>query len=315
MASHWQPGLIALHGNQTEVLADTVLAWLAAHPLDVLEPEVVLVQSNGMAEWFKMRMAEQLGVCAAARVELPARFVWRSYRQVLGRQAVPRESPLDKTPMTWRLMRLLPQCLHDPAFAPIAGFLRPGEPERLLQLAQRLADLFDQYQIYRADWLDAWEAGHDVLPMPLRPGVADAPVPEGQLWQPRLWRAVLAELDEDQRGATRARLQGRVLAALQSGEPPAAPLARRVVVFGISQLPLSLLEFLAAIARHSQVLLAVPNPCRFHWADAIDGRELLRMARRRQPLRGGRDLAQLPLEAMHAHAHPLLAAWGRQSRD
>ena len=50
MASHWQPGLIALHGNQTEVLADTVLAWLAAHPLDVLEPEVVLVQSNGMAE-------------------------------------------------------------------------------------------------------------------------------------------------------------------------------------------------------------------------------------------------------------------------
>ena len=47
MASHWQPGLIALHGNQTEVLADTVLAWLAAHPLDVLEPEVVLVQSNG----------------------------------------------------------------------------------------------------------------------------------------------------------------------------------------------------------------------------------------------------------------------------
>lgn len=315
VASHWQPGLIALHGNQTEVLADTVLAWLAAHPLDVLEPEVVLVQSNGMAEWFKMRMAEQLGVCAAARVELPARFVWRSYRQVLGRQAVPRESPLDKTPMTWRLMRLLPQCLHDPAFAPIAGFLRPGEPERLLQLAQRLADLFDQYQIYRADWLDAWEAGRDVLPMPLRPGVADTSVPEGQQWQPRLWRAVLAELDEDQRGATRARLQSRVLAALQSGEAPAAPLARRVVVFGISQLPLSLLEFLAAMARHSQVLLAVPNPCRFHWADAIDGRELLRMARRRQPLRGGRDLAQLPLEAMHAHAHPLLAAWGRQSRD
>ncbi|CAB5697861.1 Exodeoxyribonuclease V gamma chain [Delftia tsuruhatensis] len=315
MATHWQPGLIALHGNQTEVLADTVLAWLAAHPLDVLEPEVVLVQSNGMAEWFKMRMAEQLGICAAARVELPARFVWRSYRQVLGRQAVPRESPLDKTPMTWRLMRLLPQCLDDPVFAPIAGFLRPGEPERLLQLAQRLADLFDQYQIYRADWLDAWEAGGDVLPMPLRPGVPQGPVPDGQLWQPRLWRAVLAELDEEQRGTTRARLQGRVLEALQSGQAPVEPLARRVVVFGISQLPLSLLEFLAAIARHSQVLLAVPNPCRFHWADAIDGRELLRMARRRHPLRGGRDLAQLPLEAMHAHAHPLLAAWGRQSRD
>ena len=118
-------------GDVWRHLADTVLAWLAAHPLDALEPEIVLVQSNGMAEWFKMRMADTLGVCAAAQVELPARFVWRSYRQILGKHEVPRESPLDKTPMIWRLMRILPQCLSEPAFAPIANFLRPGEPQRL----------------------------------------------------------------------------------------------------------------------------------------------------------------------------------------
>ena len=50
VTTQWQPGLIALHGNQTETLADTVLSWLAAHPLAALEPEIVLVQSNGMAE-------------------------------------------------------------------------------------------------------------------------------------------------------------------------------------------------------------------------------------------------------------------------
>ncbi len=311
-AANWQPGLIAIHGNQTEALADTVLAWLAAHPLQALEPEIVLVQSNGMAEWFKMRMAEQQGVCAAAQVELPARFVWRSYRQILGRHEVPRESPLDKTPMIWRLMRLLPQCLGEPAFAPIASFLRPAEPQRLLQLAEKLADLFDQYQIYRADWLAAWEQGEDVLRTAGRP---DAPVPEGQLWQPQLWRKVLAELDEQERAATRPALLARILGALQSGQPPVTPLARRVVVFGMSQMPLSLMQFLSGIAQHSQVLIAVPNPCRFHWADAIDGRELLRQQRRRHADKGGKDLAQIPLAAMHAHAHPLLAAWGRQSRD
>ena len=311
-STQWQPGLIALHGNQTEALADTVLAWLAAHPLQALEPETVLVQSNGMAEWFKMRMADTLGVCAAARVELPARFVWRSYRQILGANEVPRESPLDKTPMIWRLMRLLPQCLELPEFAPIANFLRPGEPQRLLQLAERLADLYDQYQIYRADWLEAWAAGQDVLRNPGRP---DVPVPAVQQWQPALWRAVLAELEPHERAATRPALLARVLGALQSGQPPVSPLARRVVVFGMSQMPLSLMQFLSGIAQHSQVLIAVPNPCRFHWADAIDGRELLRQERRRHAHKAGRDLAQIPLEAMHAHAHPLLAAWGRQSRD
>ena len=311
-ASHWQPGLIALHGNQTEALAETVMAWLAAHPLQALEPEIVLVQSNGMAEWFKMRMAEEQGVCAAAQVELPARFVWRSYRQILGKHEVPRESPLDKTPMIWRLMRLLPLCLEEAEFTPIANFLRPGEPQRLLQLAEKLADLFDQYQIYRADWLAAWERGDNVLCTPGRP---DVPVPEGQLWQPSLWRKVLAELNDTERAATRPALLARILGALQSGQPPVTPLARRVVVFGMSQMPLSLMQFLSGIAQHSQVLIAVPNPCRFHWADAIDGRELLRQQRRRHANKGGRDLAQISLEAMHAHAHPLLAAWGRQSRD
>ncbi|QXZ08965.1 exodeoxyribonuclease V subunit gamma [Comamonas sp. Y33R10-2] len=311
-ANHWKPGLIALHGNQTEALADTVLAWLAAHPLQALEPEIVLVQSNGMAEWFKMRMAQEQGVCAAAQVELPARFMWRSYRQILGKHEVPRESPLDKTPMIWRLMRLLPLCLEELEFAPIANFLRPGEPQRLLQLAEKLADLFDQYQIYRADWLAAWEQGDNVLRTPGRPDVL---VPEGQMWQPLLWRKVLAELDEGERAATRPALLARILEALQSGQPPVTPLARRVVVFGMSQMPLSLMQFLSGIAQHSQVLIAVPNPCRFHWADAIDGRELLRQQRRRHANKGGQDLAQISLEAMHAHAHPLLAAWGRQSRD
>ena len=62
---------------------------LQQHPLAPLEPEVVLVQSNGMAEWVKMEMARMGGVCAAMRVELPSRFLWRTYRQVLGREAVP----------------------------------------------------------------------------------------------------------------------------------------------------------------------------------------------------------------------------------
>jgi exodeoxyribonuclease V gamma subunit len=306
------PGLIALHSNQTDQLLDAVAAWLQQHPLAPLESEVVLVQSNGMAEWVKMQLAQQHGICAAAQVELPARFVWRTCRQVLGRAAVPAASALDKAPLVWRLVRLLPTLLDAPVYAPLAKYLHPGEPERLLQLAQRLADLYDQYQIYRGDWLAAWSEGRAVLP---QPGQPDAPLPEGQQWQCALWQALQASLTPQEQAGARGAVQARVLAHLQAGQAPAQPVARRVVVFGLAHMPQALLQLLAALAHYSQVLLAVPNPCRYHWADAIDGRELLRQARRRHPLRGGVDLAGVPLEAMHAHAHPLLAAWGRQCRD
>ena len=308
-----QPGLLVLHGNRAELLGDALFEWIRRHPLQPLEEDIFLVQSNGVAEWLKMTLAARTGVCAATRVELPARFLWRSYRQVLGRDAVPARSALDRQALTWRLMHLLPDVAPRAGFEPLAGFLRDGDMGRRLQLAGRLADLYDQYQVYRADWLAAWEAGRDVLPGPS--GFGETPLPDDQRWQAATWRELLSGLDDGERAAARANLHTRFLAALSSGVPPAAPVARRVILFGMTHVPMQTLEALAALSVHSQVLLAIPNPSRYHWADIIEGRELLRMERRRHPLRGARDLATVPLEEMHAHGHPLLAAWGRQGRD
>jgi exodeoxyribonuclease V gamma subunit len=331
-------GLLVLHGNRLELLAEAVLGWLARNPLQPLEEEVFLVQSNGMAEWVKMEVAATLGVCAATRVELPARFIWRAYRAVLGRGAVPGVSPLDKLPLTWRLMALLPALAAQPGFEPVAAFLGGGEEPRRLQLAERLADLLDQYQVYRADWLQDWAQGHDRLRTALDLGPAAAqPVPPDQSWQPALWRALLAGLQPEEQASARPALQQRFLQALKRApEGQRFPgLPRRVVLFGTTHIPHQTLEAIAALSAHCQVLMAVPNPCRFHWADIIDGRELLRAARRRHPQRprpdlsqpdlsqpdlsqpdlSQPDLSQLPLQDLHAHGHPLLAAWGRQGRD
>ncbi|HIV72891.1 MAG TPA: exodeoxyribonuclease V subunit gamma [Candidatus Aquabacterium excrementipullorum] len=317
MASDIIPGLLVLHGNRLELLRDAVFDWTGRQALRPLEEEIFLVQSNGVAEWLKMALASSRGVCAVTRVELPARFLWRVYRQVLGRASVPRRSPLDKEPLTWRLMRELPAHLHEPGFEPLAEFLEGGDVARRLQLAQRLADLYDQYEVYRADWLEAWAGGHDVLARaPLSVAGATEAVPDDQRWQPALWRDVLAQLQDGERDLSRDRIHRRFVQALNAAQPSDLPaLPRRVVVFGMAHLPAQTLEALVALSAHAQVILAVPNPCRYHWADIMDGRELLFTQRRRQPLREGRALEVLPLDELHGHAHPLLAAWGRQGRD
>lgn len=312
MSSPITPGLLILHGNQMEMLRAAVFDWLRRYPLGPLEQETILVQSNGFAEWLKIALAEELGVCAATRVALPARFLWEAYRAMLGRERVPSRSPFDRDPLTWRLMRLLPTLLQEPVFAPLAHFLGDGCPERRLQLAVRLADLFDQYQVYRADWLTDWEIGRDQL---RRAGGEPVPLGPDQLWQARLWRAVHESVPPMQRGSGRAAIHEVFVNRILSGEPPSGRLPRRVVLFGMSALPYQTLQAIAALSRYTQVLLAVPNPCQFYWGDIIEGRELLKAAHKRQPARGGVDLATLPLEELHAHSHPLLASWGRQGRD
>lgn len=354
------PGLLALHSNRTEDLALTIAAWLAQRPLGPLEQEVVLVQSNGMAEWLKMTLAQTMGISAAVRIELPGRFVWNMYRQILGSDQVPRNTPLDKASMVWNLMELLDEVLAPTAAAPDDGDIwqplvqmleqaladqaaAEGEDSPLsaasasltqrYYLALRLADLLDQYQVYRPDWLAHWQRGDDAIGRILMGVQGDAAaanhaatalqekVPEDQRWQPALWRALLARLPEFERHAIRPDLHQRALAVLKShGLPAHVRLPRRIVLFGMAHLPTPVLELLAALAPWSQILLAVPNPCRFYWSDALDGRELFhrqaqRLRNQRHPHRSGVALAELDMAQMHAHANPLLMTWGRQVRD
>ena len=295
-----------------ELLRAAVFDFLRSHPLGPLEEELVLVQSNGVAEWLKIALAEDLGVCAATRVALPARFQWQAYRGMLGPERVPRRSPFDKDALTWRLMRLLPELLQKDKFEPLRHFLSDGDPERRLQLAERLADLYDQYQVYRADWLSDWAEGRDQLRRPGKDPVALAP---DQCWQAQLWREIHASMPAERRWSGRATIHQQFMAAVEADRAPAQRLPRRVILFGMSTLPYQTIEAMAGLSRHTQVLVAVPNPCQFYWGDIIDGRELLRAAYKRQQQRDGRDLSAIPVEELHAHSHPLLASWGRQGRD
>ncbi|OZI37009.1 exodeoxyribonuclease V subunit gamma [Bordetella genomosp. 10] len=324
-------GLIVIHSNLSESLRDVLVGWLDRHPLGPLEQEVVLVQSSGIAQWLKLALAADAadggsGIAAGLDFLLPSRFLWRAYRIVLGAQAVPEVSPFDKPRLMWRLLRLLPQVMAQPVYAPLQRFLRRDDDcRKRYQLAERLADLFDQYQVYRADWLDAWAKGQDVLP---RDGGPPRALPDTQRWQAALWRALLDDVlaqgrEGDGGGAAYAApsSDGRAAVheafmrrAAQLGDAAPAGLPRRIVVFGISTLPRQSLEVLAVLARWTQVLMCVHNPCEHYWADIIEGKDLLRASHARQARRAGAPDA-IGEDALHLHAHPLLAAWGKQGRD
>ncbi len=304
------PGLVVLHGNRLELLQEAMVHWMRQHPLDPLTEEVILVNSIGAAEWVKASLAESLGICAATRAELPGRFLWRSYRKILG-STVAERSPLDRQTLVWRLMKL---ALQDPLPAPleaIAHLLRVKDPEARYGFACEVADLFDQYQNYRAHWLADWVQGRNQLTTARGEKL---PVPANQAWQPALWRCLWQDLSPAEQAFTLPVLHQQVLERLQRSEKIVG-LPPRIVVFGVSTLPHSTLQILDALARHCQVLVALLNPCRFHWSDIMEGRELWQAVRRRQPWRHHHDFSMTAFEDMHVHAHPLLAAWGRQGRD
>lgn len=313
------PGFMVLHGNQLEQLRAVLVQWMRSQPIAPLANEHILVQSNGIAQWLKMALAQPqttgAGVAAGLNVELPNQFVWRLYRLVLGEQ-IPASLPYDKNNLTWRILRLLSE-LSEPVFAPLQRYLADDQDGRkAYHLAARLADLYDQYQVYRADWLQDWAGSNDVLQN--GHGGASAVTAE-QLWQPALWRRLrhdLAALEPNAEYSSRADVHDQALAALQAGTVPASALPERVIVFGISSLPKQTLALLAALGTHTQVVLAVLNPCRYFWGDISTARDELWRAKRssRQSEKAGLP-HDIHVAELHLHAPSLLASLGKQARD
>lgn len=313
-------GFMVLHGNRLEDLRDLLVQVLQRQPLAVLEPEVILLQSNGMKHWLEIALSgdDALGICAATHMALPGAYLWQMYRAVLGSLAVPTTMPFDKTSLVWRLVRLLPHlCQVDAVYAPLKCYLgEPLQPRKLYQLALQLADVLDGYQSYRADWLADWAAGRDVLQG--TGGTTD--LPSEQAWQAQLWRAIRADVGDSLADSSRAAVHERFLHAMlavaqrfaATGQRPAG-LPARLVVFGVSSLPMQLVQALAALGRVCQVLMLVQNPCQYFWGDVVQSHAALRThVRHRQA--NTPELPRFPAQA-NAAGHPLLASWGKQGRD
>ncbi|KAA1174161.1 exodeoxyribonuclease V subunit gamma [Marinobacter salinexigens] len=318
-----KPGFHAIHANHLEDLRRAVVFLCRENPLPPLESETFLVQSNGIAQWLKLALAEKrsddgieggLGIAAGMDFLFPARFIWQAYRAVLPDGEVPEQSPFDKRRLVWRLYRLLPELVgQDDAFLPLARFLEGADSDlRNFQLAEKVADLFDQYQVFRADWLSAWEQGRDVL-ISAR-GEEKALTPE-TLWQPLLWRKLVEDVGPEAH-TSRSQIHTRFMAEGERLPSPANPsrLPGRIVVFGVSSLPRQALEALSVLSRFSQVVLCVHNPCQYYWADIVSDRDLLHAERKRGATHPALSKIADP-DHLHQHANPLLAAWGKQGRD
>lgn len=304
------------HSNRLDVLEEIMEFIVERQPLaDALEPEVVLVQSTGMAQWLQMSLAKKFGIAANIQFPLPASFIWEMFSRVL--PGIPEQSAFNKQSMSWKLMSIIPAMLNDPPFAQLKHYLQEDDNDRkLFQLASRIADLYDQYLVYRPGWLSLWEKGRQV-----------ENAGEAQQWQAPLWAVLVrytAELGHPQ--WHRANLYQSFINRLEESKTCPEGLPSRVFLCGISALPPVYLQALQALGRHIDIHVLFTNPCRYYWGDIKDSAFLARLTQRRRrrhmaehehTLFQNNDSAAGLFNASGEQdtANPLLASWGKLGRD
>ncbi|MEG9531712.1 exodeoxyribonuclease V subunit gamma [Mannheimia indoligenes] len=311
--------------NQISSLAEMLVKVQQVNPLeDPFEPETVLIQSQGMAQWLQMQIAEFNGIMGNCNFLYPTTFLWQQYRVLF--PELPKENIFERHSMTWRIMRLLPNCLNQDEFKPLQRYLanQPNEEQyqlKLYQLSAKIAELFDQYLVYRPHWLVHWEEGNlqaveNELKIAISAKNVDLNLISNDIkWQSQLWLQIIQDLQAgaDDRVFTtshRAYLQQNYFEKLDNlTEAEKAKLPKRIFIFGISAFsPLQLAVF-KKLSEHCDIHIFFFNPSEKYWGDSVEDKvwQKLALTHKISP----KDLENLLAE----QSNKLLALWGKQGRD
>ncbi len=266
--------------------------------LPVLEQETVLVQNPGMQHWLNMQQAEIMGISMNAKFVLPAQFLWQQLRTLCG-EAVPEQSPYSREVLSWRIDKLLQseqvRTNHD-CLQATNYWCKNGNSDALkrFQLAVQLADLYEQYLIYRPTWIDAWAKGASVSEF-------DHHASEQGKWQGYIWYLLQQESAYNPLELFKI--------AQDNIESNKHLLPKRVSIFGINALAPMWIDFLTSLSEVIDVHFYHLNPCYEYWGDIKTDKVKAKQGYLSQ-------IDKWPEDAVEDDsANPLLANLGQQGRE
>jgi len=279
----------------------------------VLSSAQVIVENTGMQHWLNTQLATQNGIAMNIDYPLPGKFVWQLARQLLGDAQVPQQPPYQREALVWRIDDVLASeaILTNPAFSqanrywqseplvileslakqalsvPKSPSQTSGDLLKRFQLASALADLFEQYILYRPDWLNQWQI-------------------EGQAkhWQAKLW-AILCRQD----GRHPIDIQHKLIQSLSQmvrSEHKALP--QQICLFALNTMAPATLEVFSALAQHTQVHVFHLNPCAEYWGHIQSEKAIAATYLKHW-------LAQQDDEVLVDGGNPLLANLGSQGKE
>ena len=299
-------GLLIHVRSHPEELVGELCDMLAHPPDDPFAREVVAVPTRGIERWLTQRIASELGrrrvgdgVCANVEFPSPGRLV----RDVL--PAVPELSAAveawEGTVLTRSLVTVLDAHLGEPWMWLLARYINApgavttfGNSQRL-QAARKISGLFTRYGRRRPDMVRAWQKGVDV-------GPDGEPLPNADLWQPRLWRLVRARIGVP----GLPELLPAALEPIRDGSVK-VDLPERVFVYGLTAADPMEIEVFEAVAAGRDVHFYLLHPSPALWSETAQSLERDPVGATR-PLRAADPTGRLP-------RHPMLRSWAQESRE
>ncbi|WWO95635.1 MAG: exodeoxyribonuclease V subunit gamma [Candidatus Dasytiphilus stammeri] len=293
------------HSNHLELLTQLVAYHWKKNPLnDPLISETILVQSNDVAQWFQIALAKELGLSGNIRFYFPEEFIWTIVRNVL--PDISEITLVNKDTMIWKILEILPFLLKKKEFKIFEVYLSLETEmtisRKIFQLSCKIAEMYENYLIYRPEWISSWEKGNLIK--------LDH---KDQQWQALLWYTLVANYkDQYQPILHLSNVYQIFISKLKDIKYQILP--ERIFIVGISTVSPLYLKFLHSLSKYMDIHLMNTNPCRSYWMDINPPMLDWKKRQHQNQVLFGQLKSSLFNSERQSH-NPLLASWGKLGSD
>jgi len=280
----------SLHvSNDLTRLAGRLCIDMAAHGrgLGVMRSQLVITQTDGMSSWLKNTIAAQTGIASNIQFVQPADVVSRLEWIAAGINQ--RQDSFSKEEICWVVYSILDSPAFREKFPEVASYY-DRDVIRMATLAQKVADLFDQYQIYRSDDITDWN------------NLTGEEIENSEDWQPYLWRKLRDSFGDNAKDRTQ--IAGLIISKLNEPEVRERILEKmpHLYIFGIAVVTPFFQKIFKALSGFVDIHMFLLNPApEVYWLDYFSEKQLARFT--------GKNVNP-SYEGNEPHGNDLLLNWG-----
>jgi exodeoxyribonuclease V gamma subunit len=272
----------------------------------ILTPETVIVQSRGMERYLRLELAKIQGISANMEFPFPQKFASEYvFKPLLDGK---KENPLDLGVFTWDIFKVLPELAkNDDDFKPLRSYLA-DDPSKIktFQLSQRIANLFEQYVVFRPDIVRKWSFDNNSF--------KENP---HSVWQAKLWHKVVpyyngfhfADLYWHFLKCTYPDIYGE--SSLKKPDFDELKKVKRIFLFGFSAMAPIFLDLFLGVSKYIDVYFYYLNPCEAEWQYDLSERAKLHLQMQGALV----QKADFNLEPELEIGNALLSSMGGQGRE
>lgn len=264
-----------------DALSEKLILDLQSEKLGVFENQWIITQTEGTNKRLRQQIADKVGIAANIRyVNMKDILLKLYYLLCPGAPEL-----IDRERMMWAIYLSLKEEGFIKRFPQIASYYENNESHRAA-LSMEMADLFDQYQIYRHQKITQWKKSIDEVDADLS-------------WQAYLWDQMRKQLGNDY--ADQIDVSISLIEKIK--DPNSAAIIRKALpqlrFFGLAIVTPYYLEIFSALAEVIEVKFYILNPSpEYLWMDDVSDKKIA-------TLRNRPDLLELRTEG-----NELLINWG-----